>query len=147
VFAVARRVELQHVSLVAGLGLAVAAVFWLSSSQNASGPASMPALTPAPATSTETETEPQVAVYLVESQAAADDTWAREREAEWIRFDNGITLLRQIVVFVAETSAQQAAIREAYTGREVTELGREIIFFDLIEANGGAARLETPVGD
>ena len=132
-FAVVRRIELQYVSLVAGLGLAVAAVFWLSNTQNAAGPDSKQASAQATATWTRAVNNPPVIVYLAGSQAAADATWAMEREEVRLRFESGSPLSRQLVVYVAETFAEQAAIRQAYTDFEVIELGHEVVFIDLVE--------------
>ena len=132
-FAVVPRIELQYVSLVAGLGLAIAAVFWLSSTQNAAGLDSKQAFAPATATWTKAVNNSPVIVYLAGSQAVADATWAMEREEEWLRFESGSALSRQVVVYVAETFAEQAAIREAYTDYEVIELGHDVVFIDLIE--------------
>jgi hypothetical protein len=76
-----------------------------------------------------TSNHPQVVVYLAGNQATADATWA---QAEG-RLSTGSELSRQIVVYVAETFAEQATIRRAYTDDEVMELGHEVVFIDLTE--------------
>ena len=106
-----KRVRLQHVTLAAGLALAVSSAIAIGGWQSDGVAVPSPAIRslPADVALTRWAETPQVVFYIAATQAQVDFARAIEQEAEWIRWHEGVSEPnRSVVLLMAGTPAEEA---------------------------------------